>query len=86
MKRCIRCGDEIERWLRCDYCRELVDEDIRWEKERPREFYNKRHKQNATIRNTTGEKQSAKEIHWWRSAWRTTRHSFLSQRQGEFQI
>lgn len=86
MKHCIRCGDEIESWLRCDYCRKLVDEDIRWEKERPREFYNKRYKQNATTRDTKRVRQQTKDFHGWRSARRTTRHSFLSQRQGEFQI
>lgn len=61
LKKCIRCGDETrrERDLRCAYCRQFVDEELRWEKEREREFYNKRLRRNATIRNTKRVRQQA---------------------------
>jgi hypothetical protein len=85
-KNCVRCWDGIESWLRCKSCREYVDDEIYWWKERDLEFYFKRHKQNATTRDTKRVRQQTKDFHGWGSIRGTTRHSFLSQRQGEFQI
>jgi hypothetical protein len=86
MKHCVRCWEEIESWLRCKSCKEYVDDELNWWREYPLEFYFKRHKQNATTRDTKRVRQQAKEIHRWRGAWGTTRHSLLSKRQGELQI